>query len=87
MRSARNCFGAAFSAPAKINFDTPASRLVGRLDSCTRARPHAHILLGWVTGPGLHEQCQFLALERRRFSKIDCCTEAVGIAHKLRHCL
>ena len=24
MRSARNCFGAAFSAPAKINFDTPA---------------------------------------------------------------
>ena len=25
MRSARNCFGAAFSAPAKINFDTPDS--------------------------------------------------------------
>ena len=24
MRSARNCFGAAFSAPVKINFDTPA---------------------------------------------------------------
>ena len=38
MRSARNCFGAAFSAPAKTNFDTPdkASTVASHMESPRR---------------------------------------------------
>ena len=40
MRSARNCFGAAFSAPAKINIDTPEENEGADDWSCHRGCPY-----------------------------------------------